>query len=80
MAYGRPVVASRIGGLVDLDEGAVLVPPGDVQALRAELNRLLQDAEERRGVGARARSLAREQFGTQAAAARLSEAYVSSIG
>ena len=30
MAYGRPVVATRVGGLADLDgPGVTLVPPGD---------------------------------------------------
>ena len=45
MAYGRPVVASAVGGLVDLVEDGVtglLVPPGDVAALRAAVERLLE--------------------------------------
>jgi glycosyltransferase involved in cell wall biosynthesis len=36
MAYGRPVVATRVGGLADLaGPGVVLVEPGDREALRA---------------------------------------------
>ena len=41
MAHGRPVVASAVGGLRDLvvdSETGLLVPPGDVAALRAALS------------------------------------------
>jgi glycosyltransferase involved in cell wall biosynthesis len=42
-AFGRPVVASRIGALPELvvdGENGLLVPPGDVEALREALERL----------------------------------------
>ena len=63
MAHGRPVVASAVGGLLDLVVDGVtglLVPAGDVEALRAALERLLGDRElrgasaTRAGAGARA--------------------------
>lgn len=48
MAAGRPVIASRIGGLpdvvVDADTG-LLVPPGDPVALQEALERLLADRD-----------------------------------
>ena len=65
MAHGRPVVASAVGGLRDLvvdGETGLLVPPGDVAALRAALERLLADAELRRRLGAAARARAAEHF------------------
>jgi glycosyltransferase involved in cell wall biosynthesis len=65
MAHGRPVVASAVGGLLDLvvdGETGVLVPPGDVPALRAALERLLGDEELRAGMGAAARERIRERF------------------
>jgi glycosyltransferase involved in cell wall biosynthesis len=65
MAHGRPVVASAVGGLLDIVvDGAtgLLVPPGDVAALRAALERLLADPELRRRLGAAGRERAREQF------------------
>ncbi len=43
LASGRPVVASRVGGVAELldDRGGVLVPPGDPEALAAGLKRAL---------------------------------------
>jgi len=54
MAAGRPVIASRIGGLPELiDDGAqgILVPPGDAAALAAALARCLDDAALRERLG-----------------------------
>jgi glycogen synthase len=58
MAHGRPVVASAVGGIPELVEDGVtgfLVPPGDVSALRAALERLLADPVQRRRMGREAR-------------------------
>ncbi len=58
MAHGRPVVATRVGGIPDLvEDGATgfLVEPGDVDGLRAALLRLLADPELRRRLGNEAR-------------------------
>jgi glycosyltransferase involved in cell wall biosynthesis len=65
MAHGRPVVAGAVGGLLDLvvdGETGLLVPPRDVGALRAALERLLGDAELRRRLGAAARERIGERF------------------
>lgn len=65
MAHGRAVVASDVGGLRDLivdGETGLLVPPGDVPALRAALERLLGDPELRRRLGAAARERAAERL------------------
>jgi glycosyltransferase involved in cell wall biosynthesis len=65
MAHARPVVASAVGGLLDLvvdGETGILVPPRDVQALRSALERLLDDRELRRRFGEAARERAREHF------------------
>jgi glycosyltransferase involved in cell wall biosynthesis len=62
MAYGRPVVATAVGGLPDAVEDGVtglLVPPGDVPRLRAAITRLLADAVLRRQLGEAAREAAR---------------------
>ncbi len=75
MAWGRPVVATAVGGLTDAVEDGVtglLVPPGDVAALRAAIVRLLGDAELRSRLGGAGRERA-PRF--DAAAAALAEAY-----
>ena len=64
MAAGRPVVASRVGGLAEAvvhEETGLLVPPGDPTALAAALARLARDPDLRARLGAagRARVLAR---------------------
>ncbi|HEY7030765.1 MAG TPA: glycosyltransferase family 4 protein [Thermomicrobiales bacterium] len=54
MASGRPVVASRIGGIpdvVDDEQTGLLVPPADPRALRDAIARLLSDCELRRRMG-----------------------------
>ena len=51
---GKPVIASRIGGLVDIvidGETGFLVPPGDHQALREAMQSLLDDPVQRERMG-----------------------------
>jgi glycosyltransferase involved in cell wall biosynthesis len=82
MAWGRPVVASAVGGLVDaVDDGVtgLLVPPGDVAALREAIERLLGDAELREQLGAAARERALERFGLRAAADSLASVYADAV-
>lgn len=59
MALGAAVVATDVGGVAELvDDGAVLVPAGNVEALGAALERLLDNAGERAELGRRARQQA----------------------
>jgi glycosyltransferase involved in cell wall biosynthesis len=70
MAHGRPVVASAVGGLLDLvvdGETGLLVEPGDIAALRSALERLLGDDALRRRLGVAARERARERLSWEAA-------------
>ena len=58
MSIGRPVIASRIGGLSDIvvdGETGFLVPPGDWRALREAIQRLLDDPSLRERLGAMAK-------------------------
>jgi glycosyltransferase involved in cell wall biosynthesis len=54
MACGKPVIASRVGGIPDvLPDGVagMLVPPGDVEQLANALTRLLRDPDLRARMG-----------------------------
>ena len=57
---GRPLVATRVGGIPGLtgDDGAVLVPPGDPAALAAAVTRILDDPEAAARLSAAARARA----------------------
>jgi glycosyltransferase involved in cell wall biosynthesis len=64
MAAGRPVVASRVGGLAEAvadGETGLLVPPGDAAALATALGRLVAEPalRERLGAAGRRRAAAR---------------------
>jgi glycosyltransferase involved in cell wall biosynthesis len=76
MACGVAVVATRIGGVVDLiddEETGLLIPPDDAEALSIAIDRLLRDAPLRAALGDRARGRVREAFSLRTAAARLTE-------
>jgi glycosyltransferase involved in cell wall biosynthesis len=65
MAAGKPVVASRLGGLpFTVSDGAtgLLAAPGDPVDLAAKLDRLLTDAELRRRLGQAGRQRFEEQY------------------
>jgi glycosyltransferase involved in cell wall biosynthesis len=80
-ATGRPVIASRIGGLPGIvadGETGVLVPPGDDAALAQAIRTLIDDpqARERMGEAARQRSLT---YSADAIVPRFEEAYRDAI-
>jgi glycosyltransferase involved in cell wall biosynthesis len=75
MAYGRPVVATPVGGLLDAVEHEVtglLASSGD---LRATIERLLADGEARVRLGAAAREKAVREWSPDVAAAALVAVY-----
>ena len=83
MAYGRPVVASAVGGLLDLvvdGETGLHVPPRDVAALRAALVRLLGDPELRARLGAAARERAARLLSWPTVTEATLRAYAEAIG
>jgi glycosyl transferase family 1/glycosyl transferase family 4 len=82
MAHGRAVVASDVGGLRDaIDDGVdgLLVPPRNVAALRAALERLLADPELRARLGASARAKAEREWSREAMADALVRAYDEAV-
>ena len=67
MAAGKPVVASRTGGIPDLiknGKNGFLVKPGDINDLSFAINRLLADRKLRDEMGNRGRAMARN-FGVE---------------
>lgn len=74
---GRPVVASRIGGLPDIvvdGETGFLTTPGDSRALREAIQRLLSDHALRERMGAVAKQRV-VQFQARVVVPRIEEIY-----
>jgi len=64
-AAGKPVVATRVGGVAEIvDDGVtgILVPPGDPVALAMAAARILKDPTHARALGETARVLSRRRF------------------
>ncbi len=78
MAWGRPVVATAVGGLRDVvrdRETGLVVPPHEVGRLRDAVELLLGDPELRLALGRRARDVAREELSRSAERDRLLDVY-----
>jgi glycosyltransferase involved in cell wall biosynthesis len=78
MAVGLPVVATQVGGLLDLvrpGETGLLVPADDPQQAAAALESLLRDRRERARLGARAAQFAAEEYGLELCASRHIQLY-----
>jgi glycosyltransferase involved in cell wall biosynthesis len=83
MAFGLPVVATRIGGNVDLVEDGVnglLVEPGDPAQLAAALTRLLRDEPLARRLGAAARRTVLGGYTMDRTVARYVDLYRAALG
>jgi glycosyltransferase involved in cell wall biosynthesis len=82
MAHGKPVVASRIGGIPELvvdGETGVLFEPGDAGELRSHVSRLMGDPSLRARMGAAGRIRAEKQFSIEKHNANLMETYRSLV-
>jgi glycosyltransferase involved in cell wall biosynthesis len=78
LAVGRPVVASRVGGIPEMiteGETGYMVQPGDEQALAEKLIGLLHEPERTRAMGERGRSFARQRYEPSAVADQTVNAY-----
>jgi len=76
IAHGLPVISTRAGAIADTvpPEAGLLVPPGDLPALRAALQRLLDDAPWRAQLGAGARAARTRLPGWADSSARFAQA------
>jgi glycosyltransferase involved in cell wall biosynthesis len=82
-ASGRPVVATRVGGVPDVvREGAsgLLVPPGDPVAAAGSMLSLLADTERRRAMGDAARAWVRDRFSLERLTGDLASLYTHLLG
>jgi starch synthase len=80
--YGRPLVASAVGGLPELvsDGSGVLVPPGDADALADALEALLGDRARLEEMGSAGLRSLRELAGWPVVGALTVEAYARHLG
>jgi glycogen synthase len=70
MMHGAAIVSSAVGGISEVaraDVDAILVPPGDVTALRTAIDGLLADPTKRSALGASARRRFEDEFGIERA-------------
>jgi glycosyltransferase involved in cell wall biosynthesis len=68
MAMGRPVIATRVGGVYSAvrdNETGLLVPPSNSQALADRITELLDDHERAQTIGRAARDLVEREFGVE---------------
>jgi len=78
MAHGKPVVATRVGGIPELIEEGIsghLVSRGDTTAMSERILRLLGDPELRRRMGAAGRATAAAKFDLRRNVAQLIKSY-----
>jgi glycogen synthase len=82
MACETPVVASAVGGIVEVvEDGRTgdLVPPGRPEALAAALRRVLADPARGRALGQAGRRRVEERFSWASVAERTAEAYAEAV-
>jgi glycosyltransferase involved in cell wall biosynthesis len=78
MDAGKPIVATRVGGIPEVIEDGVhgvLVPPRDEAALAAAVSGVLRGMDAGREMGARARDRCRREFGLDRIVQRLERLY-----
>jgi L-malate glycosyltransferase len=78
MAAGAPVVATDVGGTteaLEADRNGLLIPPSNVAAMAAAIDRLLSDPQWARGLGARARQAIVDRFSLDRMAAATAAIY-----
>lgn len=83
MAYGKPVVGSRLGGTAELvadGETGLLFDAGNVSELTAALDKLMSSAELRRQMGMAARQRVEAEFSLDRHHAGLMDIYKSVLG
>lgn len=78
MAAGLPIVATRVGGIPEVlrhDHSAVLVDPGNPEALARAVLGLIADPARQKSLGAAAQRFLREAYSLEVAAERVQALY-----
>ena len=78
MALGKPVVATRAGGIPDVvvdGKTGMLVPSGDPKALADAIRRLLEDPDLRHRMGEEGRNRADSRFSAETMVDQIDQLY-----
>ena len=82
MGYRKPVIASGVGGIVDIvkdGDTGLLVPTGDPEALARAILRAMDQPEELEQIAHRGKAFAEDAFGWDTIVAKLSEVYETAV-
>ena len=82
MGYGKPVIASAAGGIVDIvsdGDTGLLVSPGDPPALASAIRRAMDEPAEMAAMATRGTVFAERAFGWDAIVGRLREVYGAAV-
>jgi len=80
MAMGKPVIASRVGGLPELiseGETGLLVPPGDSNSLADAIVKLVENRSLAKKLGFNGRRKVKEQFSVEKNVRKIERVYMS---
>jgi glycosyltransferase involved in cell wall biosynthesis len=83
MVAGKPIIASRVGGLPEVlrhDSSAILLEPRNPRALADAIVELATDSEKRRRLGQEAQRFMREEYSIEVATGRVEVLYWQLVG
>ena len=82
MGYGKPVIASAAGGIVDIvsdGDTGLLVPPGDPSALASAIRRAMDEPGEMDAIAKRGTAFADSAFGWDTIVGKLRDVYTAAV-
>src|SRR5688500_15589874 len=82
MGYGKPVIASAAGGILDIvadGRTGLLVPPGEPEALAGAIRQAMDDPHGLSLIAERGTQFAAEAFGWDEIVSRLGAVYESAV-
>ena len=82
MGYGKPVIASAAGGIVDIvkdNATGILVPPGDAEALAKAISRAMDQPDQLAGIARKGTQFADSAFGWDTIVSDLRKVYKTAV-